>query len=183
MSKKRKRLALFVVQADEDLQKRFITGFTRQAFRINQDVCVFSMYKKYQDTAERDKGESNIFTLANPDFFDGIVILKDTIQTPNVAEELEKKLGECRYQEIISKAAVEQASRNLEIVNRDLRNNKDAVKLQKMGSTSGCQTAINICPVCNQKIQDSLLHIGQNVPDTRRADDGVSEILLGGATK
>jgi hypothetical protein len=33
-----------------------------------------------------------------------------------------------------------------------------------MGSTSGCQTAINICPVCNQKIQDSLLHIGQNVP-------------------
>ncbi len=93
MSKKRKRLALFVGQADEDLQKRFITGFTRQAFRINQDVCVFSMYKKYQDTAERDKGESNIFTLANPDFFDGIVILKDTIQTPNVAEELEKKLN------------------------------------------------------------------------------------------
>ena len=54
--------------------------------------------------------------------------IEDTI------EELEKKLGECRYQEIISKAAVEQASRNLEVVNRDLRNNKDAVKLQKMGS-------------------------------------------------
>lgn len=29
------------------------------------------MYKKYQDTAEREMGESNILTLANPDFFDG----------------------------------------------------------------------------------------------------------------
>ncbi len=92
MGKTRKRLALFVGQADESLQQRFITGFTRQAFGINRDVCVFAMYKKYQDTAERDKGESNIFTLANPDFFDGIVILKDTVQTPKVSEELEKKL-------------------------------------------------------------------------------------------
>ena len=93
MGKKRKKLALFVGQADESLQRRFITGVTKQAFRINQDVCVFSMYKKYQDTAERDKGESNIFTLANPDFFDGIIILKDTIQTPNAADELEKRLN------------------------------------------------------------------------------------------
>ena len=87
MGKTRKRLALFVGQADESLQQRFITGFTRQAFGINRDVCVFAMYKKYQDTAERDKGESNIFTLANPDFFDGIVILKDTVQTPKVSDE------------------------------------------------------------------------------------------------
>ena len=61
MGKKRKKLALFVGQADESLQRRFITGVTKQAFRINKDVCIFSMYKKYQDTAERDKGESNIF--------------------------------------------------------------------------------------------------------------------------
>ena len=93
MGKKRKKLALFVGQADESLQRRFITGVTKQAFRINKDVCIFSMYKKYQDTAERDKGESNIFTLANPDFFDGIIILKDTIQTPNAADELEKRLN------------------------------------------------------------------------------------------
>lgn len=97
-------------------------------------------------------------------------------------EELEKKYGECQYQEIISKAAVEQASRSLEIVNRDLRNNKDAVKLQKMGATSGCQISVNICPVCNQSIQDSLLHIGQNVPvmsveENIRHLEGQKEIL------
>ncbi|MCR5544789.1 MAG: EAL domain-containing protein [Eubacterium sp.] len=90
----RKKLALFVGQADESLQSRFITGFTKEAFRTDYDVCVFSMYRKYQDTAERDMGESNIFKLANPDFFDGIVIMKDTIQTPNVAVDLENRLHE-----------------------------------------------------------------------------------------
>lgn len=92
MGKNKERLAVFVGQADEDFQSRFITGFTKQAFARKNDVCIFSMYKKYQDTAEREMGESNILTLANPDFFDGIVILKDTIQTPFAAEELEKKL-------------------------------------------------------------------------------------------
>ena len=94
MAKRRKKLALFVGQPDEYFQRRFITGFTRKAFELNMDVCVFAMFKKYQDTVEREKGDSNIFTLANPDFFDGIVILKDTIQTANAAEELETNLKE-----------------------------------------------------------------------------------------
>ena len=94
MGKKRERLAVFVGQADESFQSRFITGFTKQAFAEDKDVCVFSMYKKYQDTAEREKGESNIFALANPDFFDGIVILKDTIQTAGAAEEIENRLSQ-----------------------------------------------------------------------------------------
>lgn len=92
MAKRRRRLALLVGQADEDLQSRFITGFTKQAFDRGKDVCVFSMYKKYQDTAARELGESNIFTLLNPDFFDGILILKDTIQTSDVAEQIEERL-------------------------------------------------------------------------------------------
>ena len=94
MAESRKRLALFVGQPDEYFQSRFITGFTKTAFEYNMDVCVFAMFKKYQDTVEREKGDSNIFTLARPDFFDGIVILKDTIQTANAAEELEKRLKE-----------------------------------------------------------------------------------------
>ncbi len=94
MAKRRKKLALFVGQPDEYFQHRFITGFTRKAFELNMDVCVFAMFKKYQDTVEREKGDSNIFMLANPDFFDGIVILKDTIQTANAAEELENRLKE-----------------------------------------------------------------------------------------
>ena len=92
MGKNKKRLAVFVGQAEESFQSRFITGFTKKALEWGYDVCVFSMYKKYQDTADREMGESNILTLANPDFFDGIIILKDTIQTVNAAGELEKRL-------------------------------------------------------------------------------------------
>ncbi len=86
------RLALFVGQADEYYQSRFITGFTKRAFERSLDVCVFSMFRKYQDTPERELGDSVILKLANPKYFDGIVILKDTIQTPGAASELEERI-------------------------------------------------------------------------------------------
>ena len=88
----RKRIAVFVGQADEESQNCFITGFINSAFDYDMDVCVFSMYRKYQNTQGREKGESNIFSLFQPDLFDGLVILEDTIQTPGEAERLEEKL-------------------------------------------------------------------------------------------
>ncbi|MBP5378301.1 MAG: EAL domain-containing protein, partial [Ruminococcus sp.] len=93
MGRPRKRLALFVGQADEAYQSRFISGFNKKALAADYDVCVFSMYRKYQDTPENEMGESNIFSLMNPDKFDGVVILKDSIQTENAANILEKRLG------------------------------------------------------------------------------------------
>ena len=92
MNKKRKRIALFVGQADESYQSKFITGFLANAFVLDMDVCVFSMYHKYQNTVNREKGESNIFSLMQPDKFDGAVLLKDTIQTAGAAQDLEEKL-------------------------------------------------------------------------------------------
>ncbi|MBR4627207.1 MAG: EAL domain-containing protein [Ruminococcus sp.] len=90
----RKRIALFAGQADEAYQSRFISGFIKNAFAGGYDVCVFSMYRKYQDTPEREQGESNIFSLMNPDMFDGAVILKDSIQTQDAADKLELRLKE-----------------------------------------------------------------------------------------
>ena len=88
----RKRIALFAGQAEEAYQSRFISGFLKNAFADGFDVCIFSMYRKYQDTQEREQGESNIFSLMNPERFDGAVILKDSIQTENAAEKLEQRL-------------------------------------------------------------------------------------------
>lgn len=88
----RKRIAILAGQADESYQSRFIEGFLKQAFQYDYDVCVFSMWKKYQDTATREQGDSNIFKLINYKLFDGIVILKDTIQTPEVAKNLEESI-------------------------------------------------------------------------------------------
>ena len=92
MKDHRKRIALFVGQADESYQSRFISGFLKNAFAGGYDVCIFSMYRKYQDTPEREQGESNIFSLMAPDKFDGAIILKDSIQTEDAAEKLELRL-------------------------------------------------------------------------------------------
>ena len=82
----RKRIALFVGQADESYQSRFISGFLEEAFAAGYDVCIFSMYRKYQDTPEREQGESNIFSLMSAERFVSAVILKDSIQTENAAD-------------------------------------------------------------------------------------------------
>ncbi len=92
MSDQRKRYAIFAGQADESYQSRFIKGFTQKAFADNIDVCVFSMYVKYQDTAVREQGEANIFSLMEPSAFDGVILLKDSIQTANAAIAIEKRL-------------------------------------------------------------------------------------------
>lgn len=90
----RKRIALLLGQPGEDYQKNFITGFMNQAFQYDYDVCVFTMYHKIQESKPRETGESNIFKLIQYDAFDAVVIMSDTIQTPGVLYNIEKKLKE-----------------------------------------------------------------------------------------
>lgn len=98
----------------------------------------------------------------NVDNFDD---LNNELQTiSETIDSFEQKASECHEQITLSRSAVTQAERSLEIVIRDLRNNKDAAKLQSMGSVVECKIAKNICPTCNQKIDDSLLHLGNDIP-------------------
>ncbi|MBQ3517570.1 MAG: GGDEF domain-containing protein, partial [Lachnospiraceae bacterium] len=90
--KKRKRIALLLGQPGEDNQNNFMTGFMEQAFSYDYDVCVFAMYHKIQESKPREIGESNIFNLIQFDSFDAVVIMGDTIQTPGVLYNIEKKL-------------------------------------------------------------------------------------------
>ena len=101
MDNSRKRIAVFVGQADEEYQSRFITGFINSSFGYDMDVCVFSMYRKYQNTHGREIGESNIFSLFEPDMFDGLVILEDTIQTAGEADRLEEKLNRTYHKPVL----------------------------------------------------------------------------------
>ncbi|MBQ6231596.1 MAG: EAL domain-containing protein [Eubacterium sp.] len=86
------RIAVLLGQADEDHQEKFIKGVEKQAFRLGYDVCVFSMYIKYQSTPERDKGDSAIFEIINYSKFDAIIIMSDTIQTPGLNDRLEEEI-------------------------------------------------------------------------------------------
>ena len=87
------RIAVLLGQGDEDHQEKFITGAMKQAFSAGYDVCVFSMYIKYQNTPERDKGDSEIFNLINYDMFDAVIIMSDTIQVPGLIDRLEEDIS------------------------------------------------------------------------------------------
>ncbi len=112
----RKRYALLVGQADEEYQRHFIEGFSAGAFRDGADTCVFSMFRKYQDSEIREAAEANIFSLVRPELFDGIVILKDSLQTPNVAERIEDRLHESFRRPVL---VIDQNSRYFETVMTD----------------------------------------------------------------
>ena len=88
------KIALLLGQADETYQHEFIRGVMKEAFRNEYSVYCFSMYIKYQNSREREIGDSNIFHLFDPDQFDAVIIMSDTIQTPGVEEEIEKRLEE-----------------------------------------------------------------------------------------
>ena len=88
--KRRRRVAILVGQADEYYQAEFISGFEEQAFSYDWDVCVFSMYQKYQSSTAREQGESSIYALVPYEKFDGIVLMLDTLQTPGLADAVEE---------------------------------------------------------------------------------------------
>ena len=87
---RRKRIAILVGQADEYYQAEFICGFQKQAFSLDWDVCVFSMYQKYQSNSKREIGETSIFSLVPYEELDGIVLMLDTLQTPGLADAVEE---------------------------------------------------------------------------------------------
>lgn len=90
----RKRIAILVAQIDESTQKKFTTEFIKQAYAYDYDVCIFTMYQKYQETPLRDIGDSNIFELVNFDLFEAVVVLSDTILTPGYIGPLHERIKE-----------------------------------------------------------------------------------------
>lgn len=121
--------------------------------------------KSLEDAISELQDEHDSIKCLKPRNIDNFDDLNKELQTiSETIESFEQRAFECHEQITLSRSAVIQAERSLEIVIRDLRNNKDAAKLQSMGSVVGCKIAKNICPTCNQKIDDSLLHLGDDIP-------------------
>lgn len=121
--------------------------------------------KSLEDAILELQDEHDSIKCLKPRNIDNFDDLNEELQTiSETIDSFEQKASECHEQITLSRSAVTQAERSLEIVIRDLRNNKDAAKLQSMGSAIGCKIAKNICPTCNQKIEDSLLHFGNDIP-------------------
>ena len=97
----RKRIALLLAQGDETYQAEFVSGVLKKAFSYGYDVCIFSMYIKYQNSKAREVGESNIYNLIDYDAYDGFIVLADTIQTPGVAKKIEEQIHERFYGPVV----------------------------------------------------------------------------------
>lgn len=78
-------------------------------------------------------------------------------ETEKSIQLLEVELSKIRDMLLHEEASLRALAESLEIINLDIRNNKDAAKLKKLGSELDYSTQKDICPLCNQQIQDSLL--------------------------
>ena len=88
------RIAVLTAQSDEAYQRDFLIGVEKCAFEAGYDVCIFSMYIKYQNTPERERGEATIYTLINYDLFDAVIVMADCIQTPDLWSFIEEDIHE-----------------------------------------------------------------------------------------
>lgn len=70
----------------------------------------------------------------------------------------DEEIYDLRIKQInLEKDEIDVIMKNLEIINKDLNNNKDLQKLKKLGALNDTKIINDICPTCNQKIQDCLL--------------------------
>lgn len=93
-----------------------------------------------------------------PKVIDNFEELQEELDKTELAiTKLEKEQEQNRYTLLQEKAAYKRLERDLLTINTDLRNNKDAQKLKRMGSDLGIESYSGRCPICGQKIEDSLL--------------------------
>lgn len=85
------------------------------------------------------------------DLQEDLLSIKEKIS--NYDEVIEEKRNELAYEE----GSINSIIRSIEILNKDILNNKDAFKLKKLGSSEDWLINRNVCPTCQQEIHDSLL--------------------------
>ena len=72
-------------------------------------------------------------------------------------------------------AIIKKHKEDVDIISLDLQNNQDAAKLQKLGSELQGSTFNQICPVCQQHVQDSLL-VAHSYTATMTIDENIAHL-------
>lgn len=77
--------------------------------------------------------------------------------TETSIEEFERDLYKHRSLIYSENNSIDKLTNSLEIIDIDIRNNKDAARLRDLGSELNLSTSKDTCPVCSQPIQDTLI--------------------------
>lgn len=84
-------------------------------------------------------------------------IQEELNETENSIDQFESELHKHRDMLFSENSSIERLASNLEVIDSDIRNNKDAARLRDLGSELSLATSKDLCPVCNQTIQDTLI--------------------------
>lgn len=100
----------------------------------------------------------NEIELKTPKVIDNFEELQTELEiTETAILELEHEQAQNNQNLLQAKAARSRLERNLSLIETDLRNNKDAQKLKRMGSDLGIASYNGRCPICGHEIEDTLL--------------------------
>ena len=88
----RKRIAFLAGAISFDNQNRVVTGVLKRAAELNLDVYIFTCFVNYDESEENKIGAFRIMEL--PDFhtFDGVIVMKNSIQYDKASDTLIKKI-------------------------------------------------------------------------------------------
>lgn len=107
---------------------------------------------------EELKEQYNDLTLMRPKIVDNFDEIQEELnETENSIYQFERELYKHRDMLYSENSSIEKLASNLEIIDIDIRNNKDAARLRDLGSELNLATSRDLCPVCNQAIQDTLI--------------------------
>lgn len=87
---------------------------------------------------------------------------KELNDTDTQILQFSEELREIRESLRLENTSVKSLKENLETIEIDIANNKDAARLQRLGSEIGSSVMSGMCPTCNQSVPDTLLPISSD---------------------
>lgn len=127
-------------------------------------IHILKNKENIQDYIIKLKKEYSEIERIKPKVVDNFEDLQEELnETENDIVSYEADMKWLREHILQEKASIQVLNSNLEIINTDLRNNKDATRLRELGSELNCLTSKDICPVCHQHIPDSLLPVVEGI--------------------
>lgn len=91
-------------------------------------------------------------------------------------KDLEERISNEYSNSLKEKACIKRLVENLEVIKVDIINNKDAARLKELGSKIKCSSSKEICPVCNQFIEDTLL-LNDNSYEVMSIEENIKHLI------
>jgi diguanylate cyclase (GGDEF)-like protein len=94
MPRKIKNIAVIVSDIDNEYQNNIIKGIKKYSEEYDVNVASFIAFTGYFSNMRHDIGEYNIYNLINFDFFDGVILVTNTITSPTMQKRIFSKIRE-----------------------------------------------------------------------------------------